>query len=70
MGAKYLRDHVQLLATDGRLIIIGMQGGTKGTLDLGILMRKRGSVIANSLRARPVEEKAAICARSVDRSGR
>jgi putative PIG3 family NAD(P)H quinone oxidoreductase len=61
MGAKYLDDHVQLLATGGALVTIGMQGGRKGTLDLGALMRARGLVIANSLRARPVEEKAAIC---------
>ena len=61
MGAKYLDDHVQLLAIDGALVTIGMQGGRKGTLDLGSLMGRRGLVTANSLRARPVEEKAAIC---------
>jgi putative PIG3 family NAD(P)H quinone oxidoreductase len=66
MGAKYLDDHLRLMATGGRLHIIGMQGGTKGQLDIGTLMRKRGSVVANSLRARPVEEKAAICARVVE----
>ena len=61
MGAKYLDDHVQLLAIDGALVTIGLQGGRKGTLDLGSLMGRRGLVTANSLRARPVEEKAAIC---------
>jgi NADPH:quinone reductase-like Zn-dependent oxidoreductase len=61
MGAKYLDDHVQLLATDGALVIIGMQGGRKGTLDLGSLARARGLITANLLRARPAEEKAAIC---------
>ena len=61
MGAKYLDDHVQLLAIDGALVIIGMQGGRKGTLDLASLMGSRGLVTANLLRARPVEEKAAIC---------
>jgi putative PIG3 family NAD(P)H quinone oxidoreductase len=61
MGAKYLGDHVQLLATDGALVTIGMQGGRKGTLDLAALSKRRGLVTANSLRARPVEEKAAIC---------
>ena len=53
------------MATNGRLHIIGMQGGTKGQLNIGTLMGKRGSVVSNSLRARPVEEKAAICARVV-----
>lgn len=61
MGAKYLNDHVQLLATDGALVIIGLQGGRNGTLDLGTLMRTRGLIAASSLRARTVEEKAAIC---------
>ena len=37
MGAKYLGDHVELLATDGALVTIGMQGGRKGTLDLAVL---------------------------------
>jgi putative PIG3 family NAD(P)H quinone oxidoreductase len=61
MGGKYLDDHVQLLATDGALVTIGLQGGRKGTLDLATLMRTRGLIVANSLRGRPVEEKAAIC---------
>ena len=61
MGAKYLSDHVQLLATDGALVIIGLQGGRRGTLDLASLMGRRGLVTANSLRARTVAEKAAIC---------
>jgi putative PIG3 family NAD(P)H quinone oxidoreductase len=61
MGAKYLDDHVQLLAMDGALVTIGMQGGRKGTLDLGALAARRGLVTATLLRARPVEQKAAIC---------
>jgi putative PIG3 family NAD(P)H quinone oxidoreductase len=66
MGAKYLSRNVQALATEGRLVVIGLQGGNKGELDLGALLRKRGAVIATSLRARPVEEKAAICASVVE----
>jgi len=66
MGAAYLGRNVDALATEGRLVVIGMQGGTKGELDLGLLMRKRGAVIATTLRARPVEGKAAICAAVVE----
>jgi len=66
MGAKYLTRNLDALATEGRLVVIGMQGGAKGELDLGVLMRKRGAVIATSLRARPAEEKAAICASAVE----
>lgn len=62
MGASYLGRNVDALATSGRLVVIGMQGGAKGELDLSRLLGKRGAVIATSLRARPTEEKAAICA--------
>ena len=48
MGASYLARNVDALATEGRLVVIGMQGGTKGELDLGALLRKRGAVIATS----------------------
>ncbi|QBR92757.1 NAD(P)H-quinone oxidoreductase [Nocardioides euryhalodurans] len=66
MGASYLPRNVAALATEGRLVVIGMQGGTKGELDLGALLRKRGAVIATALRSRPVEDKAAICAAVVE----
>jgi putative PIG3 family NAD(P)H quinone oxidoreductase len=66
MGASYLGRNLDALATEGRLVIIGMQGGTKAELDIGKLLRKRGTVAATSLRARPVAEKAAICAAVVE----
>jgi putative PIG3 family NAD(P)H quinone oxidoreductase len=53
MGAKYLARNVAALAVGGRLVSIGMQGGTKAELDLGTLMRKRASVHATTLRSRP-----------------
>ncbi|WP_019547700.1 NAD(P)H-quinone oxidoreductase [Streptomyces sulphureus] len=62
MGAKYLGPNVRVLATGGRLVVIGMQGGRKAELDLGALLTKRASVAATSLRGRPPEEKAAIVA--------
>lgn len=62
IGAKYLARNIAALATNGRLVVIGMQGGTKAELDLASLLAKRGSIIAASLRARPVEEKAGIVA--------
>jgi putative PIG3 family NAD(P)H quinone oxidoreductase len=66
MGAKYLGRNVDALAVEGRLVIIGMQGGAKGELDIGVLLRKRGAVVATTLRSRPVEEKATICASVVE----
>ncbi|MGN9775219.1 NAD(P)H-quinone oxidoreductase [Micromonospora sp. H33] len=60
MGASYLGRNVAALATGGRLVVIGMQGGRKGELDLGALLAKRGTVAATALRSRPLEEKAEI----------
>ncbi len=62
MGASYLDRNVQALATGGRLLIIGMQGGRKAELDIATLMAKRAMVSSTSLRARPAEEKAVIVA--------
>ncbi|MGW3856646.1 NAD(P)H-quinone oxidoreductase [Micromonospora arida] len=60
MGGSYLGRNVSALATGGRLVVIGMQGGRKAELDLGALMTKRASVTATSLRSRPLAEKAEI----------
>jgi len=60
MGGAYLERNVKALATGGRLVVIGMQGGRQGELDLGMLMAKRGSVTSTALRSRPVAEKAEI----------
>ncbi len=62
VGAKYLDRNVQALAVNGRLAIIGLQGGVKGELNLGALLAKRAAVTATSLRGRPIAEKAAIVA--------
>ncbi|MBA0052778.1 NAD(P)H-quinone oxidoreductase [Streptomyces sp. AJS327] len=62
VGARYLERNVRALATDGRLVIIGLQGGATAELNLGALLRKRASVAATSLRGRPEEEKARIVA--------
>ncbi|MFD8146939.1 NAD(P)H-quinone oxidoreductase [Streptomyces sp. NPDC059708] len=62
MGAKYLARNLEALAMNGRLAVIGFQGGVKAELDLRMLLAKRGAITATSLRARPLEEKAAIIA--------
>lgn len=67
IGAKYLEANVAALAVDGRLVVIGLQGGRKGTLDLNRLLTMRGTVTATSLRGRPVEQKAAICTAVAER---
>ncbi len=54
IGAAYLDRNVDALAADGRLVVIGLQGGVKGELNLGKLLGKRAKVIATALRGRPV----------------
>ena len=66
MGAAYLPRNVQALAVGGRLVVIGLQGGVNGDLPLNVLLQKRASVHATSLRSRPLEEKAGICAAVVE----
>jgi putative PIG3 family NAD(P)H quinone oxidoreductase len=62
MGASYLERNIDVVATDGRVVVIGMQGGTHSDIDLGVMMRRRVSLISTALRARPGDQKAAIVA--------
>jgi putative PIG3 family NAD(P)H quinone oxidoreductase len=62
MGAAYLSRNVAALAPDGRLAIIGLQGGRKAEIDLGALLTTRGVISATTLRARPLADKARIVA--------
>ncbi|HYB38752.1 MAG TPA: NAD(P)H-quinone oxidoreductase [Mycobacterium sp.] len=54
IGAAYLDRNIDALANDGQLIVIGLQGGVKGELNLGKLVSKRARVIGTALRGRPV----------------
>ncbi|MDT4951653.1 MAG: hypothetical protein QOJ37_4248 [Pseudonocardiales bacterium] len=62
MGASYLPRNIESLGIGGRLIVLGLQGGTRGELDLGAVLIKRATVHAAGLRGRPPQEKAAIVA--------
>lgn len=62
LGGGALRDNVRLLAEGGRLVVIGLQRGARGELDLPALMARRGSVIATTLRDRQLADKARIVA--------
>ncbi len=68
MGAAYLDRNIDALASDGQLIVIGMQGGVKGELNLGKLVSKRARVIGTTLRGRPAtgpNSKSAVVAATV-----
>jgi putative PIG3 family NAD(P)H quinone oxidoreductase len=60
MGASYLERNIAALKPNGRLLVIGLQGGRSGEVDLNALMRKRATIIATTLRSRPKEEKTQI----------
>src|SRR3954449_9032013 len=67
VGAPNLAPNVKALATRGRIVVIGISAGAKGELNLGALMGNRGRVMASTLRARPLEEKA-LTARAVEKN--
>jgi putative PIG3 family NAD(P)H quinone oxidoreductase len=60
MGASYLSRNIAALAPDGRLAIIGLQGGRRAEVDLGTLLATRGVISATTLRGRPPADKARI----------
>jgi putative PIG3 family NAD(P)H quinone oxidoreductase len=60
IGGPYLERNVKALKTGGRLVVIGLQGGRRAELDLGVLLAKRAVVVGTTLRARSREEKTRI----------
>jgi putative PIG3 family NAD(P)H quinone oxidoreductase len=69
IGAKYLTQNLAALATGGRLVEIGLMGGAKAEVNLGVLLTRRLAVIGSTLRGRPVEAKAAIVRGFLERFG-
>ena len=66
VGAPNIPGNLKALATTGRVVVIGVGAGVKAELDLRLLMRTRGRIMASSLRPRPLEEKA-LTARRLER---
>lgn len=64
VGAKYLELNLKALAVNGRLVIIGLQGGAKAEANLGLMLAKRLRIIATTLRARSTQEKSQIVTRT------
>ena len=65
IGARYLADNVKALAYQGRLVIIGLQGGAAAELDLGRLLARSASIAGSGLRGRSVDDKGTIIAEVV-----
>lgn len=66
IGAKYLNQNLKALAKDGHMVTIGLQGGRKGELNLGLMLAKRLNLSATALRGRDVDDKANIVASTVE----
>jgi len=65
IGAKYLAENLGAVKTKGRIVVLGLMGGREGEIPLGLLLRKRVSLIGSVLRARPLEEKATLAQRFI-----
>ncbi len=66
VGAPNMPTNVKRLAVGGRIVVIGVGGGFKAEVNLLALMGKRGALMGSTLRARPLEEKAAAT-RAIER---
>jgi putative PIG3 family NAD(P)H quinone oxidoreductase len=62
MGASYLARNLDALASWGRLVVIATRGGSRGEVDLGLMMQKRATIVAATLRTRTTAEKAEVVA--------
>ena len=60
LGAGGLAENLEMLADEGRLVVIGLQQGRRGEIDLSALMAKRAAVLGTMLRSRPLDQKVAI----------
>jgi NADPH2:quinone reductase len=60
IGGAYLKQNLKCLAVGGRLVIIGLMGGSKSEINLAPLMVKRQQILGSVLRSRPVNEKTSI----------
>ncbi len=66
VGAAYLEDNLKVLADSGRVVHVGLLGGTKATLDLGRLLEKRITLVGTVLRTRTSEEKAVLARQFIE----
>lgn len=59
VGGAYVAEDLRCVNTLGRIVLVGLMAGTKGDIDLGLLLRRRARIFGTVLRARPLEEKIA-----------
>ncbi len=66
LGGPALAGNMAALATRGRLVLVGLLGGSGAPFDLNLMLRKRLTIVGTTLRARPLEEKIAATRRFAD----
>jgi putative PIG3 family NAD(P)H quinone oxidoreductase len=57
VGGSYLEGNLRVLALRGRMVVVGLTGGGSAQFNMGVLLRKRLTIVGTVLRARPLEEK-------------
>src|SRR4051812_14114336 len=57
VGGNYLEGNLRVLAGRGRIVVVGLTAGAVAPFNMGVLLRKRATVVGTVLRARPLEEK-------------
>jgi NADPH:quinone reductase len=67
LGGNYLKEDLQCIVSQGRIMVVGLLAGTSTEVDLGKVLAKRLQIIGTTLRARPIEQKLAVM-RAFDKS--
>jgi putative PIG3 family NAD(P)H quinone oxidoreductase len=60
VGGSYLEGNLRVLASRGRIVVVGLTAGASAPFNMGTLLRKRLTIVGTTLRARPLEEKIAL----------
>src|SRR5205085_9552776 len=67
VGGNYLEGNLRVLAQKGRIVVVGLTAGATAQFNMGVLLRKRATIVGTTLRARPIEEKIALAREFADR---
>ena len=67
VGGNYLEGNLRVLALKGRIVLVGLTAGSVAPFNMGVLLRKRATIVGTVLRARPIEEKIALAREFADR---
>jgi NADPH:quinone reductase-like Zn-dependent oxidoreductase len=67
VGGNYLEGNLRVLAMRGRIVVVGLTAGAAAPFNMGVLLRKRVTIVGTMLRARPLEEKIALAREFSDR---